>query len=162
MKEERRIGHYQRPQGAVRDEIVAIAEDLTSQWFTRNVPNDTYHDLGFQDVMTLEESGRIISFIMYTCLDGTIQISLMGTRPDSMREGHGSALMDAFCGHVRSLGFDRIMVYTVPPDTKPAYAPTLRFYENHGFTITRRYNELWESGALQLVKILRETEKRIV
>jgi ribosomal protein S18 acetylase RimI-like enzyme len=46
------------------------------------------------------------------------------------------------------------MVYTVPPDTKPAYCATLDFYEKHGFRITRRYEELWESGALELVKEL--------
>ena len=71
---------HQRPSGVIRDEIVSIAQELTSDWFTSNVPNDTYYDLGFQDVMILKEAGRIVSFIMYTCLDGTIQISLMGTR----------------------------------------------------------------------------------
>lgn len=71
---------HQRPSGAIRDEIVSIAQELTSSWFTSNVPNDTYYDLGFQDVIILKEAGRIVSFIMYTCLDGTIQLSLMGTR----------------------------------------------------------------------------------
>jgi GNAT superfamily N-acetyltransferase len=140
-----------RPSGAVRDEIVSIARDLTSRWFTRNVPDDTYRDLGFQDVLVLKVAGRIISFIMYTCLDGTIQISLMGTRLESMGKGYGSKLMKEFFRHIKTLGFDRIMVYTVPPDKKPAYMSTLSFYQKHGFRITRRYEELWESGAIQLV-----------
>ncbi len=145
---------HQRPSGAIRDEIVSIAQELTSDWFTLNVPNDTWYDLGFQDVMILKEAGRIVSFIMYTCLDGTIQISLMGTRVKSRIKGYGSILIKRFCEHIKNIGFDRIMVYTVPPDTKPAYAATLRFYQKHGFRITRRFEELWESGAIQLVKDL--------
>lgn len=154
LEKEPAIEVHRRPSGAVREEIVNIAWDLTSRWFTRNVPDDTYRDLGFQDVLVLKEAGRIISFIMYTCLDGTIQISLMGTRLEAMGKGYGSTLMEEFCRHIKTLGFDRIMVYTVPPDKKPAYTSTLSFYQKHGFKITRRYDELWESGAIQLVREL--------
>jgi ribosomal protein S18 acetylase RimI-like enzyme len=145
---------HQRPSDAIRDEIVGIAQELTSSWFTPNVPGDTYYDLGFQDVMILKQAGRIVSFIMFTCQDGNIQLSLMGTRLESRNKGFGSILMNEFCEYIRGLGFNCIMVYTVPPDTKPAYSTTLDFYQNHGFRITRRFEELWESGAIQLVKIL--------
>jgi ribosomal protein S18 acetylase RimI-like enzyme len=145
---------HQRPSGAIRDEIVSIAQELTSSWFTPNVPNDTYYDLGFQDAMIIKEAGRIASFIMFTCLDGTIQLSLMGTRLESRGKGFGSILMDNFCEYIQRIGFNRIMVYTVPPDSKPAYSATLSFYQKHGFTVRRRFEELWESGAIQLVKDL--------
>ncbi len=145
---------HQRPSGAIRDEIVSIAQELTSSWFTLNVPNDTYYDLGYQDVMILKQAGRIVSFIMFTCLDGTIHLSLMGTRLESRTRGFGSILINKFCEHIQSLGFNRIMVYTVPPDKKPAYSATLRFYQRHGFRITRRFEELWDCGAIQLVKEL--------
>ncbi len=145
---------HQRPSGAIRDEIVSIAQELTSSWFTLNVPSDTYYDLGFQDVIILKETGEIVSFIMYTCLDGTIQLSLMGTRLESRAKGFGSILIKKFCEHIRSIGFNRIMVYTVPPDGKPACSATLSFYQKHGFRITRRFEELWDSGAIQLVKDL--------
>ncbi len=145
---------HQRPSGAIRDEIVSIAQELTSSWFTLNVPNDTYFDLGFQDVMILKEAGIIVSFIMFTCLDGTIQISLMGTRLKSRAKGFGSILINKFFEHIKSIGLNRIMVYTVPPDRKPAYSATLSFYQKHGFRITRRFEELWDSGAIQLVKDL--------
>jgi ribosomal protein S18 acetylase RimI-like enzyme len=154
LRTECEIEIHRRPTGAIRDEIVGIAQDLTSRWFTENVPNATYHDLSFQDVLILKEAGRIISFLMYTCLDGTIQISLMGTRLESMRKGYGSILMKEFCRHIKSMGFRRIMVYTVPPDKKPAYSSTLSFYKKHGFRIAHRYEELWESGAIQLVNDL--------
>jgi ribosomal protein S18 acetylase RimI-like enzyme len=78
----------------------------------------------------------------------------MGTRLEARAKGFGSILLHAFCEHIQRLGFHRIMVYTVPPDKKPAYAATLRFYQRHGFKITRRFEELWDSGALQLVKDL--------
>lgn len=108
---------HHRPSGAIRDEIVRIAQELTSDWFTSNVPSDTYYDLGFQDAMILKKAGRIVSFIMYTCLDGTIQISLMGTRLESRIKGFGSILINKFCEHIKSIDFNRIMVYTVPPET---------------------------------------------
>ena len=154
MNTDYEIEIHQRPSGAIRAEIVSIAQELTSSWFTPNVPNDTYYDLSFQDVMILKEAGRIVSFIMFTCLDGTIQLSLMGTRLESRTKGFGSILIHKFFEHIKSIGFNRIMVYTVPPDTKPAYSTTLSFYQKHGFRITRRFEELWESGALQLVKDL--------
>ncbi len=145
---------HQRPSGTIRAEIVSIAQELTSSWFTANVPEDTFYDLGFQDVMILKASEKIVAFIMFTCLDGTIQISLMGTRLEAWSKGYGSLLINRFCAYIQSLGFHQIMVYTVPPDKKPAYSSTLRFYQKHGFRITRRFEELWESGALQLVKDL--------
>lgn len=145
---------HQRPTGVIRDEIVSITQELTSSWFTPNVPRDTFYDLSFQDAMILKESGRILSFIMFTCLDGTIQLSLMGTRLESRTHGFGSILINKFCEYIKSIGFSRIMVYTVPPDQKPAYSTTLHFYQKHGFRIARRFEELWESGAIQLVKDL--------
>ena len=145
---------HSRPNGVIRDEIVCIAQELTIKWFTSNVPDDTSRDLLFQDVLILKNAAYVESFIMYTCLDGIIQLSLMGTRLESRGKGFGSLLLEAFFKHIKQMGFKQIMVYTVPPDTKPAYAATLRFYQKHGFRIVRRYNELWENGALQLIKDL--------
>lgn len=145
---------HSRPTGAVRDEIVSIVKGLTSDWFTQNVPEDTFSDLIFQDVLILKHSTIIESFIMYTCHDGIIQISLMGTRKESRGKGYGSQLIEAFFKHIKKMGFRKIIVYTVPPDMKIAYRATLTFYQKHGFIITRRYNELWEHGAIQLLKDL--------
>ena len=154
MKQNYIIEMHSRPDGAIRDEIVSIAQELTAEWFTSNVPDDTFRDLLFQDVLILRRATKIESFIMYTCLDGIIQLSLMGTRIESREKGVGSILIEAFFNHIKEMGFKQIMVYTVPPDTKPAYYSTVRFYQKHGFKILRRYNELWENGALQLIKDL--------
>jgi hypothetical protein len=62
--------------------------------------------------------------------------------------------MERLFQHATSLGFERVVAMTVPPDVKPAYQPTLAFYRKHGFIVTRHYQELWENGALELVKRL--------
>ena len=152
-----RLEAHRRPTGELRGEIVAIAQKLSPKWFTPNVPADTYRDLGFQDAFVLKQEGKVLSFIVYTCIDGSIHITLMGTRPDLMGMGLGSTLLEGFFNHVKGLGFDRIITYTVPPDKKPVYSNTLRFYERHGFTLARRFDELWEAGALQMIKNLDET-----
>lgn len=48
--------------------------------------------------------------------------------------------------------FDRVVVFTVPPDVKPVYGATVKFYEKHEFVIKKRYRELCEDGAIELVK----------
>ena len=154
LEQDYTIEMHSRPTGVIRDEIVSIAQELTTRWFTSNVPDDTFRDLLFQDVLILRRASRIESFIMYTCLDGIIQLSLMGTRLDSREKGFGSILIEAFFNRIKEMGFKQIMVYTVPPDTKPAYYSTVRFYQKHGFRILRRFDELWEHGALQLLKDL--------
>jgi len=42
----------------------------------------------------------------------------------------------------------------VPPDVKPVYQATIRFYEKHGFVLRKKYTELWENGAVELVRTL--------
>lgn len=145
---------YQRPCGRTAEQIVNIAQELTSRWFTANVPDDIRKDLSFHDVFCLEDQGEVASFLVFTSLDGMIQIILMGTRLCDRGKGYGSLLIDRLADHARQLGYGRMMAMTVPPDTKPAYAATVRFYERHGFSTAKRYDELWESGALEMVKDL--------
>ena len=145
---------YKRPISSIRTEIVLIAKSLTYKWFTPNVPKDTYRDLEFQDVIILKQFNKIISFIMFTCLDGSIHISLMGTRPKYIGKGYGSILINEFFKYIKTIKHKRIIVYTVPPDKKQPYTITLAFYLKHGFKITKEYKELWESGAIQLIKEL--------
>ena len=147
---------HQRPggRGRVGEAIVGIARLLTCEWFTPNVPGDIQRDLAFHDVLCLCHDGQLVAFLVFTSLDGALNITLMGTHPAHRGHGYGSILMERFFDHARALGYDRVVAMTVPPDTKPAYAATVRFYQRHGFVIARRYNELWESGALELVRAL--------
>jgi ribosomal protein S18 acetylase RimI-like enzyme len=145
---------YQRPEKKIITSIVNIATLLTEKWFTPNVPGDIEKDLPFHDALCLFKEGALLSFIVFTSIDGEIQILLMGTHPEHQGKGYGSLLMNHFFHYIKTLGFSRIVALTVPPDTKPAYYSTVEFYEKHGFHLKRRYTELWETGAFELVKDL--------
>ncbi|MCU0523124.1 MAG: GNAT family N-acetyltransferase [Anaerolineae bacterium] len=149
---------HQRPAtlagNPVVDQIVGVAEQLTEQWFTPNVPDDARRDLLFHDALCLYEDGQMRGFLMFTSRDGRIEVTLMGIDPACRARGYGSMLMDRLFEHARKLGFTQVVAMTVPPDRKPTYAATVAFYESHGFAVTRRYDELWEDGALELVKDL--------
>lgn len=145
---------YSRPPKHIIRRIKKITELLTVRWFTDNVPEDTERDLMFQDVVCLSVNGLIVSFIMFTCLDGTINISIMGTDPDYRGKGFGSSIINYFFKYVKSLGFEYIKVLTVPPEVKTSYKETISFYEKNGFKVEKRYTELWENGAVELIKRL--------
>lgn len=145
---------YSRPGKDIVERIKEIAELLTVKWFTNNVPEDTERDLMFQDVVCLSVHGLIVSFIMFTCLDGVINISIMGTDPEYRGKGLGTTIINYFFKYVKSLGFKHIRVFTVPPEVKVSYKETVRFYEKNGFKIEKRYTELWENGAIELIKDL--------
>lgn len=148
------ISLHPRPPAPIRDEIVRLAELLTPRWLTPNVPGDTRRDLRFQDALCLYVDGALAGFLVFTGLDGALQITLMGVHPAARGHGYGSRLMDSFLDHARSLGYERVVAMTVPPEANPAYRETLAFYQKHGFVITKRYRELWENGAIELVKML--------
>jgi ribosomal protein S18 acetylase RimI-like enzyme len=150
---------YQRPNAKppnteIVEGIYDIAKSLTSKWFTVNVPDDTLRDLMFHDVFCLQRDKEILSFLVFTSRDGMMDITLVGTRLEYQRQGLGSKLIEHFFNYARGLGFENATAMTVPEDVKPAYGLTTRFYKKHGFKLVKRYNELWESGALLLVKKL--------
>lgn len=151
---EHNIRLFQRPQGPIAVEVKEIAQSLTGTWFTSDVPDSIQRDLLFQDLMCLEIDGGIASFIQFTSMDGSIHITLMGTRPELHGKGLGTVLMRHFLDHIRSLGYNRVIALTVPPDVKEAYSSTVNFYLKQGFAVTKRYNELWQGGALELTKEL--------
>ncbi len=159
MENKYRIKLYQRPNAKpsnkrIVGEIYEITKSLTVKWFSSNVPDDTLHDLMFNDVFCLMRNGKIISFLEFTSRDGFIEIILFGTRIEHQRQGLGSKLIEHFFEYGRGLGFATASVMTIPEDVKPVYGPTIRFYEKHGFIIRKRSNVLWENGALLLFKNL--------
>jgi ribosomal protein S18 acetylase RimI-like enzyme len=159
MVKEYQIQLYRRPNAEPPDTVIVegiydIAKSLTARWFTANVPGDTLRDLKYHDVFCLHRNLEMSSFLVFTSWDGMLHISLMGTRLELQRQGLGSKLMEHFLRYARELGFENAAVMTVPEEVKPAYGPTIRFYQKHGFKIVKRSNELWENGALLLVKKL--------
>ena len=149
-----------RPTGSTADEILSIVDDLTGEWFTPDVAPATRHDLLFQDVVCGKKSGRIRAFIMFTSHDGAILITLMGTHPHWRGRGFGSSLMDCLVTHAKALGFSEIVTFTVPPASKSAYGATVKFYEKRGFVKVKEYSDLWQSGAWEFRKSLRDSSQQ--
>ena len=145
----------QRPTSTVADEIVNLVRLLSPEWFTPDVPEDTRRDLLFQDAFCLRQNDDLlISCLVFTCWDGSLNITMFATHPNYRGQGLGSILMRHFANYARQLGFRQIVVLTVPPDTKPVYQATLQFYVKHNFVLTKRIENLWGSGTLKLVKTL--------
>ena len=132
------------------DQIVAIAQDYTVDYFTKNVPADTMSDLLFQRAAYLKRDSEIVAFVVFTCLDGCPHITLLATKRANAGKGYGKLLMQHFVSHITELGFRSIEVMTVLPESKPVYFATVGFYESIGFAITDTYPFLWESGAIKL------------
>ena len=154
MTGEYSIHLYQRPNAKppntkIVEGIHDIAKSLASRWFTADVPEYTLRDLQFHDVFCLQEESEILSFLVFSSWDGMLYITLIGTRLEFQRQGLGSKLMEHFFHHARGLGFENTAVMTVPADIKPVYGSTIRFYEKHGFIVTKRISELWRNGAIQ-------------
>jgi len=110
----------------------------------------------FHDVICLEGDNKVVSYIMFTSLDGIINILYMGTNPDYRGKGYGSMLMEYLFDYGKKLGFTEFEALTVPPESKPSYKATVEFYQRHGFVVEKYYTELWQSGALKLVKRLED------
>lgn len=134
--------------------IYQIAKDFTVDYFTANLPDDTKNDMLFQQVMYLQIDKEIISFIVFTCWDGSPHITLIATKRDWAGKGYGKALIKKFIEYIDSIGFHRIELYTVMPESKSIYVNTVSFYEGVGFKIEKVYSQLWESGAIKMVRTL--------
>ena len=144
------IEYHAEPAGAIIERIVALAGSLTGLWFTPNVPVDTQKDLPFQRVLSCLVGDALAGFLMFTSLDGSLQITLMGTAREFHRQGIGSRLVDALKRVATELGFTTLKAMTVPPSANPRYAATIAFYEKNGFRQVRLYPDLWEHGAIEL------------
>ena len=144
------IEYHAEPNGAIIEGIVALTSSLTGLWFTPNVPGDTQKDLPFQRVLSCHVGDVLAGFLMFTSLDGSLQITLMGAALEFHRQGIGSRLVDALKRVALELGFTSIKAMTVPPSANPRYAATVAFYEKNGFHQVRFYPDLWEHGAMEL------------
>jgi ribosomal protein S18 acetylase RimI-like enzyme len=155
-----KIEMHSRPTGPIAEEIIAIVERLTGDWFTADVAPATRRDLLFQDTICVRSDGRICSFVMFTSHDGALHITLMGTLPECRGRGFGTSLIDHLVAHAMQLGFDQIVTFTVPPAAKPVFRSTLDFYKRRGFRVVKEYTELWQSGALELRMDLTRINRR--
>lgn len=143
---------YQRPSGEVKKQISEVVGILSEKWFTENVAEDTMRDLLFQDAICLFENSRLVSLLIFTCWDGSMHITLIGTHTEYHRKGYGTKLIKYFFDYVKTIGFNRVVVLTVPPEVNSFYENTVDFYLKCGFVINKRYTEIWKNGAIELIK----------
>lgn len=144
------INLYQRPElnnKDIAEQILTIVSSLVGEWFSSDVPDEVTKDLLFHDVICFEKYGKVVSFIVFTSMEGAIRIVQMGTAPADQGQGSGSALIQYLFEHTKSLGIDRIDVFTVPPAKKPSYESTVKFYQKHGFIIEKEFPGMWNTGA---------------
>ena len=148
---------YERPgrnNSVVVQQITDIASKLTEGWFTEDVPGWLANDLLFQDVICAEEGNMVIAFIMFTSIEGVLNITLMGTEPTCRNQSYGSRLMEYFVEYAKVRGFRNIELLTVPPERRSSFRSTLAFYAKHGFVRVKEYPDVWDTGALKLAKTL--------
>ena len=132
------------------DEVYNLAKEYTKDFFTANFPDDMRVDMEFQRLFYILEEGRIVSCIVYTCLDGSIHITMMLTDRILAGKGYGTKLMEEFTKHVSEYGIRSIELHTFSPETRPVYSSTIAFYEKNGFKIVKEHKDLWESGTITL------------
>jgi ribosomal protein S18 acetylase RimI-like enzyme len=151
-----KIKLYKRPGKKINliNELRSIISKLTGEWFTKEVGENFYIDLHYQDVFVLHDNGKVKSFVMFTCLDGFIHITLFATDYDDRNKGYGSFLYNHFENYCIKNGFKKFSVNTVPEEVNKNYHSTIKFYEKHGYKIVRIYKELWENGAVTMEKII--------
>jgi len=138
----------------VVNEILEIIDSVTTTWVTKEVYEYVPYDLKYQDVIVLIKNQKIIGFIMYTCLDGKIAMTLMAIHKDHQGKGYGTLIYEKLEENMKNKGFTTIMLQTIPPDINANYIKTIKFWNNQGFKITKRYNELWDHGAIEMEKNL--------
>ena len=151
-----KIKMYKRPgkKNKLINELRSIIIKLTGEWFTKDVWESFHIDLNYQDVFVLYDKAKIKSFVMFTCLDSFIHITLFATEYDDRNKGYGSFLYNYFENYCVKNGFKKFSVNTVPEEVNKNYHSTIKFYEKHGFRITKIYKELWENGAVIMEKII--------
>ena len=151
-----KIKLFRRPGHKVKlvNSITGIISGLTGDWFTKDAAEYIPLDLYYQDMFFLFNKGEAVSFIIFTCIDGKITITLMATKPENRNAGYGTTLFRHFEKYVKEKLFRTILVQTVPQESNPNYRGTIAFYKKMGFEMTRVFKDLWETGAIQLEKSL--------
>ena len=128
------------------EQIYFIAKDYTKDYFSENFPDDMRIDMQFQRAIFLKNGTEIISCIVFTCLDGSLHITLMATKRAYSNMGYGKLLMQHFVNYASEFGINSIELYTCSQQTKPINISTIRFYEKAGFLVDRVCKDLWDVG----------------
>jgi ribosomal protein S18 acetylase RimI-like enzyme len=151
-----KIKLYKRPgkKKALINELRSIIYKLTPDWFTKEVGEIFYIDLHYQDLFVIYEKNKIKSFIMFTCLDSYIHITLFATNSEDRNKGYGRTLYNYFEKYCIKKGFQKFSVMAKSPDKNELFQSTIEFYKKLDFKIIKIYTELWENGTVLMEKII--------
>ena len=69
------------------NQIYLIAKDYTKDYFTKDFPDDMRIDMQFQRAVLLKNGSEVVSCIVFTCLDGSLHITLMATKRNYNNKG---------------------------------------------------------------------------
>jgi GNAT superfamily N-acetyltransferase len=149
-----KIKFYKRPGNKKKlvGKIIEIIKELTGNYFTKEVMENVPFDLFYQDLAVLYIKNKIESFIIFTCIDGYITITLIATRYKNRNKGYGTIIYKYFEKKMVKRGFKHFLLQTVPEESNKNYHDTIEFYKKQGYKINKIYKELWESGAVELIK----------
>jgi ribosomal protein S18 acetylase RimI-like enzyme len=128
-----RIVELTRSTGVFRDEEVVVAEEVALD-AVRGGQSAVAPALGDRPYYAIgaECEGRLVGWICWghtPCTVGTWDLYWLAVDPVVQSQGIGSALVRAM---ERSLA-GRARLVAVNTSGRPDYAPTCRFYENHGY-----------------------------
>lgn len=115
------------------DAIFRIAQSLLG-WFTPRGAEMIRLDLNTHTALVAMEAADIVGFLTYFTYEGIGRIGWLGVRPDHHRHGIGRALVTAFEQEMRTIGIDKVEVYTLGDGVEyEPYVRTRNFYRAVGF-----------------------------
>jgi len=86
----------------------------------------------------------------------SIEIYVMGVKPDAQRGGIGSALVQAADSYASQLGVEYMQVKTLGPSRpNEEYAGTRAFYEAMGFRPLEEFPQIWDENNPCLILVKR-------
>lgn len=106
------------------------------------------------------EGGSVRAFLTFARHFGqSAEITWMATHADHRHQGLGGALIEELATILAAEGRSILLVLTLAPsdplDEPDGYGATRRFYQRHGFVLSRELPELWdENVAVLLVRPL--------
>jgi ribosomal protein S18 acetylase RimI-like enzyme len=112
-----------------REYADALGIDLSFQDFESELADP----LGFYELVLLSERGCVA---LRRIDDETCEMKRLYVRPDGRRTGLGRALAEAAIAHARAIGFDRMLL-----DTLPSMTVARDLYASLGFRETDAYRD---------------------
>lgn len=145
--------------GQAADRHCTDLEKIAEDAYTRYVPrmdrkpfpmlDDYRRHIRNGSAFVLEAGGQVKGYvILLPQQDGSMLVDNIAVRPEAQNAGYGHALLDFAEKEARGRGFSRVTLYT-----NAVMHENVRWYERHGYSITRHgvergYNRIYFSKDL--------------